>query len=435
MVAQQIKLTNGITLIMDPMESVESLTISVFVEVGARHEEGFNNGISHCIEHMHFKGTERRSAQQIVKELDMAGGFINAYTSRERTSYYTRVLQGDTELAFDILSDMLCNSVFDEEELRKEKGVILQEIKEAIDDPSDLVCDLYNGRMFHGQQIGSAILGSESSVLTITRQEIMEYLHKYYTTDRIIVSVSGKLDVDHIVGLAHDYFGNVQSSSVNRFACAFEQQSSHTQDGADDILYSGGVELLQKDIEQVHLIFGFNAVSKLHDDYYTYCVASLITGGGMSSRLFQEVREKRGLVYSISSSIVANSVKGSWDVCMSSDAGKIGDALRISVDVVKGMCMNISEDEVVAAKAQMKSSMLMSQESSSYRSDKNANYYSIFHQVLDYREIMRKIDSINVDDVLRVMNKMINNTKDDAVTLAAVGDIKNFDADLLKNAF
>jgi predicted Zn-dependent peptidase len=292
-------LENGMRVLTDVMASVETVSIGVWVDVGTRHEPAEINGVAHLLEHMAFKGTERRSALDIAEEIEAVGGHLNAYTSREHTAYYAKVLKEDTALAVDILADILQHSVFDPKELERERTVILQEIGQAIDTPDDIIFDLFQERAFPEQAMGRPVLGRAEIIRRIDRDTVASYMRRHYAAPGMLLAAAGNVDHDKLVAMARRAFSQLPLERVARHEPA---------------RYQGGDLREPRDLEQVHVVLGFTGFPYGDADYYAASVVSSALGGGMSSRLFQEIREKRGLVYSIYSFTHAYSDGGLFGV-------------------------------------------------------------------------------------------------------------------------
>ncbi|HXA72502.1 MAG TPA: pitrilysin family protein, partial [Stellaceae bacterium] len=299
MVVRVSRLANGMRVVTDSMDTVETASIGVWVGVGTRHEPAEINGVAHMLEHMAFKGTERRSSLAIAKEIEAVGGHVNAYTSREQTAYYAKVLAGDVPLALDILSDILQHSVFDAAELERERQVILQEIGQAEDTPDDIVFDYFQECAFPDQGMGRPVLGRAEIIRRLDRGTIADYMHRHYGAAGMVLAAAGKLDHDQVVSLAERLFTALPEVAVAR---------------AEAPRYKGGDLRKVRDLEQVHVVLGFPGLAFNDPDYHALSVLSAALGGGMSSRLFQEIREKRGLVYSIYSFIHAYSDSGLFGI-------------------------------------------------------------------------------------------------------------------------
>ena len=278
------KLANGLTVVTDPMPQLESAAVGVWVDCGARHETRAQMGLSHLLEHMAFKGTKRRSARAIAEEIEAVGGYLNAYTSREQTAFHARALKADVPLAIDILADILTEPTFEENELERERQVVLQEIGQSRDTPDDIIFDHLQTVVYPDQPMGFPILGDEESVGGFARADLQDYMGANYRADAMTLIASGAVDHDAIVKLATEKFASV---------------SRGPRQAAQEARYGGGDLRLNEDHEQVHVTYGFPGIASRDPDAYAAQVYATALGGGMSSRLFQEVREKRGLCYSV----------------------------------------------------------------------------------------------------------------------------------------
>src|SRR5712691_10031881 len=286
MTVQQATLANGLRIVTDRIDTVDTASLGLWVDVGTRHEAPEVNGAAHFLEHTAFKGTERRSARAIAEEIEAVGGHLNAYTSRESTAYYAKVLKDDLPLALDILADILLHSSFDPAEFERERAVILQEIGQANDTPDDIIFDHFQERAFPDQAMGRPVLGSPEILRLLSRKAVMTYLRDHYGASRMVLSASGNLDHDRLVELA------------DKLLSAMPAERAISSEPAR---YVGGEHRQERDLEQLHLVLGFPGLTLGDPDYYAAAVLSTAFGGGMSSRLFQEVREKRGLAYTIHS--------------------------------------------------------------------------------------------------------------------------------------
>jgi len=278
------KLPSGLTVVSERMDRVETVSLGAYIATGTRHETAEENGVSHFLEHMAFKGTERRSAAGIAEEIEAVGGHINAYTAREQTAYYVKVLKEDTALGADIIGDILTHSVFDADELERERGVILQEIGQARDTPDDIIFDHFQEAAYPGQPMGRPVLGTEELIRAMRRDTLTGYMKRHYAASNTVVAAAGNLEHEQILDLVQRHFADLPTDPAP---------------AAQPGLYSGGEFREDRDLDQVHVVLGFPAVGYGTPDYYPTMLLATLLGGGMSSRLFQEVREKRGLVYSI----------------------------------------------------------------------------------------------------------------------------------------
>ncbi len=399
-------LPNGLQIVTDNMDEVDTVSLGIWVDIGAMYEPAEINGISHLLEHMAFKGTTSRTARQIAEEIENVGGYINACTSRETTSYYIKVLKEDTALAVDILADILRNSIFDPEEFEREKTVVLQEINQSLDTPDDIVFEHFQTCAFPNQPAGRPVLGSVETVMGISRETLDSYMKTNYTPNRMVISASGKINHDEFVRLIEKYFGSMSA-----------------KDGltAPDVVYKGGEYRENKSLEQVNLVLGFPGVSVFDDDYYTAHVLSTILGGGMSSRLFQEIREKRGLVYSVFSFNAAAIKGGLFGIYAGTGEAEAAELLPAVCDEILKIRQSVTKEELVRAKAQLKAGILMSMETTTTRAEQNAAQLLAFGRLKEKEEILDKIVNTTEDDVTNLAERMFSQTP----SLACLGPVKH----------
>ena len=412
MTVNQGTLPGGMRFVTDRMDSVESVSLGVWVNAGARNETADINGVSHLLEHMAFKGTARRSALDIAVEIENVGGHLNAYTSRESTVYYATVLKEDAALALDIVSDILLNSTFADDELARERAVVLQEIGQANDTPDDIIFDTFQETAYPDQPLGRAILGTADIVSTMPRDTLKGYIDAQYGSDRMILSAAGNLDHDTLADLAEKAFGGVRAS-----------QAEAPQPG----VYTGGDNREIRDLEQAHLVMGFEGVGYGDDDYYALAVLSTALGGGMSSRLFQEVREKRGLVYSIYTFSSAYQDGGLFGLYAGTGEAEVAELVSVVCDELRRAAADtMAEDEVARSRAQIKAGILMSLESTSSRAERVARHLQVYDRVIPVDEIARRIDSVTAEDVRRVAERLL--TSNPTLTaLGPVGGLQDYD--------
>ncbi len=399
-------LPNGLQIVTDNMDEVDTVSLGIWVDIGAMYEPAEINGISHLLEHMAFKGTTSRTARQIAEEIENVGGYINACTSRETTSYYIKVLKEDTALAVDILADILRNSIFDPEEFEREKTVVLQEINQSLDTPDDIVFEYFQTCAFPNQPVGRPVLGSVETVMGISRETLDSYMKTNYTPNRMVISAGGKINHDEFVRLIEKYFGSMSA-----------------KDGltAPDVVYKGGEYRENKSLEQVNLVLGFPGVSVFDDDYYTAHVLSTILGGGMSSRLFQEIREKRGLVYSVFSFNAAAIKGGLFGIYAGTGEAEAAELLPAVCDEILKIRQSVTKEELVRAKAQLKAGILMSMETTTTRAEQNAAQLLAFGRLKEKEEILDKIVNTTEDDVTNLAERMFSQTP----SLACLGPVKH----------
>lgn len=393
---RQTTLKNGLRVITAERPQIETVSLGIWVNTGAAAETEADNGISHFIEHMVFKGTKKRNSLQISEDIENAGGATNAYTSRHFTCFYAKMLKDDLELATDVICDFITDPTFDEEEMTKEKEVVVQEIKQSADAPDDLVFDYFQEAAFPNQASGRTILGPIEHVRGFTKERMLSYMRTHYTADNMVAVAVGRVD--------HDKF-------VKMIESRMDQVVSHCDFVGDNQCYGGGARVECKDIEQTHLVLGFNGASYLNKDYYQYAVLSTIFGGGMSSRLFQEIREKRGLVYSINSFNQALKHAGVFGIYAGTTPQELGKLLPVLADEIKKMTNDmVSEVELKRAKTQIKASLLMSLESSSTTAEIIARQVLLFNRVIPTEEIVKRIEIINAEELQVLARQVFSST-------------------------
>jgi len=375
-------LKSGITVVTDTMPHLETASLGVWVASGSRDERRDEHGISHLLEHMAFKGTRRRSARQIAEEIEAVGGDLNAATSAETTAYYARMLKADVPLALDVLADILSDPTFDREELIREQSVIVQEIGAVADTPDDLIFEHLNALAFPDQPIGRSILGTPKTVRSFDGGKLRDYLARHYRAPDIVVAAAGA--VDHAA---------VVADVEQRFA-GFDGPASPL---AEPARFGGGSHVEKRELEQVHIAMALPGVAVTDDSLYSLQVFTNVLGGGMSSRLFQEARERRGLCYSIYSFHMPYTDTGMFGLYAGTDAADTSELMRVIVGEIAGTADTISEPEVARAKAQMKAGLLMALESSGARIEQLARQMITRGRPMPADELVAKVDAVTVD--------------------------------------
>ena len=389
---RQSILKNGLRVITAPRPQIESVSLGIWVNTGSADETLEDNGISHFIEHMVFKGTKKRNSLQISEDIENVGGGTNAYTSRHFTCFYAKMLKNDIELAIDVISDFITSPLFDESEMIKEKEVVVQEIKQSLDTPDDLVFDYFQETCFKNQATGRTILGPIDTVRGFDANRMRNYMKNHYTADNMVVAAVGAVNHDEFVKMVEDRMLIVPNKG--KFI-------------ADEQKYIGGVKIECKDIEQTHFVLGFEGASYLNTDYYKYSVLSTIFGGGMSSRLFQEIREKRGLVYTINSFSQSLKHTGVFGIYAGTTPKELNELIPVVATEIKKLVNDkVSDIELNRAKTQIKASLLMSLESSSTTAEILSRQLLLFNRVIPTNEIVEKIDSISKDDLQNIAQKI-----------------------------
>jgi predicted Zn-dependent peptidase len=405
MTYQLTTLSSGLRVASEALPGVESVAVAVSVGVGSRYESEAEGGISHLLEHMAFKGTTSRTALSIAEAFDNIGGQFNAYTSSENTVYYAKVLKDALPLAVDILADIMLRSLFDAEELRKEQGVVLQEIAAHFDTPDDLIFDLFDAVAFPDQPLGRSILGRPEQVEAYKREALMRYMATHYSPSRMVLSAAGNVSHAQLVTLADQFFAALTGPAAPA-----------PQPGR----YKGGDTRTARKLEQLHLMMGFPGVSVHHQDYYTMQLYANILGGGMSSRLFQEIREKRGLAYHVSSSASTYADCGTL-VIYSATSMEHGAQLPLLVaDELKRMAEGVSAAELSRAKNQQKAELLMARENPGTVASWIGKHLLLFNRYRELPEIVANIDAVTEADIRRVGAEIVASP----LTLAALGPVK-----------
>jgi len=398
-------LENGMVVLTDNMPHLESASLGVWVKAGARSERKTEHGISHLLEHMAFKGTSSRSSLQIAEAIENVGGDLNAATSIEHTGYFARVLKDDVVLAADILADILQNSTLDDGELAREKQVIVQEIGAARDNPDDHVFDLFQEAAYPTQPIGRTILGTVDSVRQFNPDMIRKYMRRNYVGDRMVIAAAGNVDHDGLVRVAAQRFADLAPNG------APDPQRAE---------YQGGQERLISDHEQAHIVLGFEGRAYNSDGFYAAQVLASILGGGMSSRLFQEIREKRGLCYSVYSFHWAFADSGVFGVAAATGEDEVAELVPVVLDELRRATENISDEEVVRVRNQIRAGLLMSLESPSARAGQLARQQILWGRPIEMQETVDRINRITAQRVRDVAEQIFTAG---TPTLAGIGPI------------
>jgi predicted Zn-dependent peptidase len=415
--ARVTTLPNGLRVASELLPRVETAAIGVWVDVGARYEPAPVNGVAHMLEHMAFKGTRSRTARGIAEEIENVGGALNAYTSREHTAYYARVLADDVPLAAGIIADILQHSVFDAAELEKERHVVLQEIGEVRDTPDDLVFDLFQEVAYPDQPMGRTILGPEEIVASMSREALVDYMARHYGPSRLVLAGAGKVEHERLVELAGTLFPDLPATAG---------------EAAQPAGYTGGTRLeRRKDLEQVHLCIGWQGLPHDDPEFWALQVLSTALGGGMSSRLFQEVRENRGLCYSVSSFTAAYADTGLLGIYAGTGAKDLPELMPVVAEETAKLVAEASEAEVDRARAQLKASLLMSLESCSAVCEALARQLLCFGRRIPTHEIVSRLDAVDAAAVRRVGRRLLAGQPASVVALGPVRKLPRIDLDHL----
>ena len=396
------RLPNGLTVVSEHMPRVETVSFGAYIAAGTRNETEAENGASHFLEHMAFKGTERRTAAQIAEAIENVGGHINAYTAREQTAYYVKLLKEDLALGADIIGDILTHSTFAPDELERERGVILQEIGQANDTPDDIIFDRFQETAFPGQPMGRPVLGTEAGIRNMERAQLTGYMHRQYAAGNIVVAAAGALQHETVVELARQHFADLPSEMPGQFAPGD---------------YTGGEYREARELDQVHIVLGFPSVGYADPDYYPALLLSTLLGGGMSSRLFQEIREKRGLVYSIYSFSAPFIDGGLFGIYAGTGEKEAEELIPVTLEELRKVQFGATQEELNRARAQVKASLLMSLESTGSRCEQLARQMQVFGRVIPTEETVAKLNAVGIDDISRAASRIFRASP----TLASLG--------------
>jgi predicted Zn-dependent peptidase len=406
------RLDNGLTVVSQDYPQLETVSLGVWVRAGARDEAPEEGGLAHLLEHMAFKGTERRTALQIAEEIEAAGGEINAATALESTAYYARVLKDDWPLAFDILADILTRPVFDPAELEREKGVIVQEIAAAGDTPDDLVFDIAQGTAFPDHALGRSILGTAERVASYAPAAIAGYRACHYGAARMVVSAAGRIEHHRLVEAAARLFGDLPAGAAP---------------GWTTPAFAGGSVRVKRKLDQAHIVFTLPGLPYLSADIYAMQVLAGLLGAGMSSRLFQELRERRGLCYSVFSYAASYVDAGLLNIYVATAPDKVNEVWRVTADIVADLANRVGEGEVQRAAAQLKAGLVMSLESTSGRADQMARQYLAFGRVPEIADITARIDAVAPADIRRLAAAMLASRRLGTAAVGALGRLAGHD--------
>jgi predicted Zn-dependent peptidase len=402
------RLQSGLTVVTENMPHLESVALGVWIKSGSRDETKDEHGIAHLLEHMAFKGTARRTARDIAEQIENVGGEVNAATSTETTSYYARILQDDVPLAVDILADILTESSFDEDELQREKHVILQEIGAADDTPDDVVFDKFAETAFADQPVGRPILGTPETVLSFTPDQIRAYLGRNYTTDRMFVVGAGALDHDRFVRQVEERFASLP-------------QKPAESPIAEAARYIGGEVREDRDLMDAQVLLGFEGKAYHARDFYCSQILANILGGGMSSRLFQEVREHRGLCYSVYAFHWGFSDTGIFGVHAATGGENLPQLMPVIIEELRKSSMNIEQQEIDRARAQIRAQLLMGQESPAARAGQIARQMMLYGRPIPNEELMERLSGITVERLTDLAGRLFFDT---VPTLSAIGPLE-----------
>lgn len=384
---QKTALANRLTIVTEHVESVKSVSVGIWAKTGSRNETDKQAGVTHFLEHMLFKGTDSRSSYDIAMSMESVGGYLNAFTSSEYTCYYSRCLNSELSTALDVLSDMVLHPSFPEEEIEKEKKVVIEEMKMYRDSPQDYLFEAFSGSMFKDHPLGRPVIGYEETVSSFKRRDLFDYMDDRYQPENLLIAVAGNVDHEKVVALVSEVFGNVPGGHTvgeNRPLPAYE---------------TGQVEL-SKAIEQTHFIMGRRGLDYNHDDKYRLLLANTVLGGGMSSRLHQNVREKYGYCYTISSFNQSYQDTGLYGIYVGTDKEYVGHVRELIQNELDQLKQNpIPQKELDEAKSQLKGKLMLSLESMSNRMNRLAKSEIYFNRFVTLDELVQKIDEVQANEI------------------------------------
>ena len=404
-------LDNGLRIATERDADGHSAAFAIAVDVGARHEEPNEGGLSHMLEHMAFKGTAKMNAREIAEAFDLMGGNVNAYTSHEHTVYYAKVLKEYAADALRLLCEIVAGSTFDANELERERQVVLQEIAMHQDTPDDLVFDLYQEMAFAGQPLALSILGKPERVATFTREDMISYTAKHYKPNRLVLAGAGCVDHKETLAIATEFFGDRKNAAAKKV-----QQTAQ---------YKGGEKTLEKDLEQVQLVLGFPGLASPHPDYYALQVFATILGGGMSSRLFQEIREKRGLAYSVSAFASGYQDVGLLGIYAGTTVEHLAELTGALKEVLASMKNGVSDEELLRAKNQLKAGTVMTRENCGSIAEWIARHLHVYGEYRDVEKLVGEIEAVTKDDMIRMAELALSTATPTVAALGPIGSVNN----------
>ena len=400
-------LENGIPVVMESFKNVRSVAVGVWVKVGSRYETPAKNGISHFLEHMFFKGTRKRSPKDIAVEIDTMGGDLNAFTSRENTAFYIKVLDEYLEKGVDLLSDIFIHSTFPEDELEKEKKIIKEEVKMVEDTPDDYIHDLFNQTIWGEEGLGQSILGRRETIASFTREDLIHHISKYYGTKDIIISCAGKFQPAKLMGLLSERFGGLRRGS---------EPKKGPVPG-----FNNAVKVYTKDISEAHICIGVPSVSQTSEDRYKLFVLNTLLGGGVSSRLFQEIRENRGLAYSVYSYTSMYIDTGLWGVYAGVSKKRIREVAELIIHEMLSLKDTLTEDELDKAKRHLKGNMILGLESTNSRMNNIARQEIYFQRYISPDEISKAVDVVSMKQIRELSERLLAKR---ALSITAYGPLQ-----------
>lgn len=400
-------LDNGIPVVMEQLKNYRSVILGIWVKVGARNEISEKNGISHFLEHMFFKGTKKRTPTDISIDIDSLGGDLNAFTSRENTAFYVKVLDEYIDKGIELLSDIFLHSTFPQEEIEKEKGVIKEEIKLVEDTPDDYIHDLFSRTVWGDAGLGQPVLGRRETIKTFTHEDLISHVRKYYGTSDTVVACAGNFEPDHVMNLLSHHLGGLRRGSEPEL---FSPPS-----------FKSEIAVYPKDLSEAHICFGVEGLPYASEDRYAIAILNSILGSSVSSRLFQEIREKKGYAYSIYSFVSSYLDTGFWAVYAGTGRKKALTVTELIIKEMKGLYETISDVELRRAKDQLKGNLVLGLESTSSRMQSIARQEIYYGRYFSQKEIMKEVEAVTLDQIRDLSKRLINDGK---MSLTVLGPVK-----------
>jgi predicted Zn-dependent peptidase len=414
---KKVLLSNNIPVAMLPTTDVRSVCTGIWVKVGSRHEDRAHNGISHFLEHMLFKGTESRTAKSIAVEIDSMGGELNAFTSCENTTFYIKTLDEHLGKSIDLLTDIFMNSVFRESDIEKEKNIITEEIKMVEDTPSDYVHELFSSEIWGGSGLGQPVLGKRETIGKFTRSDLWHHIDTFYGSDNIVVACSGNFREDDLIAL------------LNRSLGAFDRRGNARPVQTPDFVSTS--QIVPGQVSESHICLGLEGIPYDSDDRYAMYLLNTVLGAGFSSRLFQEVREKRGLVYSIYSYTMSYSDTALWAVYAGTDRKNVKEVIDVSVNEIRNIPSSLTEEELQRAKDQLKGNIILALESTNSRMASLAKQEIYFGRYYSPEDVIRAVDSVTLAEVKNLSHKIAGKNP---FALTLYGPVNEADIDDIRRA-
>jgi len=404
-------LSNGIRVVSETLPKSRSISIGVWVKVGSRHEPQEIGGISHFIEHLFFKGTEKRTAKEIAIEMDSIGGEMNAFTSQETTTFYAKVVDEHLPVVIDILSDILLGSRFDPVEMEKERKVILEEIKGVEDTPDDYIHELFTNTVWPDNSLGRPILGTKETIKALTHKDIIAYIEDYYSPKEIVISVAGNFEHARLIDLLNASFGRLSRAGVPKKETVPE--------------FTRAVAVKKKQLEQAQICIGCKGINYMHEDRFVISALNTVLGNSMSSRLFQEVREQHGLAYSIYSYVTSYRDSGLLTVYAGAGPSNALEVIRlVTKEFKKIKSEGITASEETRVRNQIKGSLVLSLESSNSHMSRLARQEIYFGKYMSMDDIIKNVEKVTAEQVQRLAQQVFSR---DTISLAILGPLSRAD--------